>query len=97
MIVLNLQVEGIPFSVTYYGLMILCLGWLSFLLVADPYSDKHESRKEIVNSYLFLCYTYFIPAYTFITPDANKRFYIGNFSIYIIGLLITVNLIWTII
>jgi hypothetical protein len=92
--VLNLQV---PFSITYYGIIFLCMGWLIFLLASDPYLEPQESRKELVNSYVLLLFAYLVPAYTFMTPEASDRFFLGNFAIIIVGILILVNFIWTIV
>jgi hypothetical protein len=83
--------------VTYGGLIFLAITWICYLVVVDPFLHKSESIKETFNSYMYLMFAYFIPSYTLMVPDAEIRYEFGNCTIGIIAVLVSVNLIWTVI
>ena len=42
-------------------------------------------------------FSYFIPAYTFMTPNAEDRYFLGYYTIVIVGIILAVNLVWMIV
>jgi hypothetical protein len=85
------------FSVIYFCLMMINISWISYFILVDPFLNKEDSVREIVNACIFMFFTYFIPAYTFMTPDAEVRYFLGFYTIYVVGGLILINFIWVII
>ena len=75
--------------------MFLNIAWLSYLIFCEPYLENQENQIEKFNASLFLVFTYLVPAFPFIAPNASVV-YLGNLSIIVIGLMITVNVVWTI-
>jgi hypothetical protein len=81
----------------YLFLMIVSISWILYLVLCDPFFEKQDTYKDIVNAYLFLLFTYFIPAYTLMTPEASVRYSFGFYTIYILGALAFINFVWMIV
>jgi hypothetical protein len=85
------------FSVTYLLLMNLIISWQVYLILYDPFLHRQETLKEIMNTVFFSFFTYFIPAYTLMTPEAMVRYNFGYYSIAVVGILVLSNFSWMVV